>query len=87
MGNGGKKKKKRNVFKKKKLERPSRWHRTKTWRSPSFRQIHQKYTYMWNNSDRTLTECWQKTSDLQKARNSPRTWVVQKKKEKTETKG
>ena len=41
---------------------------------------------MWNNSYRTPTERWQKTSDLQKARNSPRTWVGQNKKEKTETK-
>ena len=30
-------------------------------------QIHQKNIYMWNNSYRTLTECWQKTSDFQKS--------------------
>ena len=47
-------------------ERPSRWQRTKTWRSPSSPQIHQKYIYMWNNSYRTPTERWQKTSDLPK---------------------
>ena len=41
---------------------------------------------MWNNSYRTLTERWQKTSDFEKARNSPCTWVGQKKKQKTETK-
>ena len=29
---------------------PSRWQRTKTWRSPSSPQTHQKYIYMWNNS-------------------------------------
>ena len=49
-------------------ERPSRWQRSKTWRSPSFPQIHQKYIYMWNNSCRTPTECWQKTSDLPKGK-------------------
>ena len=56
------------------------------WRSLSSPQIHQKYIYMWNNSYRTPTERWQKTQTSQKARNSPRTWVGQKKKEKTETK-
>ena len=35
---------------------PSRWWRSKTWRSPSSPQIHQKYIYMWNNSYRTLAE-------------------------------
>ena len=49
----------------------SRWWRNKTWRSPSSPQIHQKYIYMWNNSYRTLTECWQKTSDLQKGKKLP----------------
>ena len=29
---------------------PSRWRRSKMWRSPSSPQIHQKYIYMWNNS-------------------------------------
>ena len=47
-------------------ERPSRWWRTKTWRSPSSPQIHQKYIYMWNSSYRTPTECWLKTSDFPK---------------------
>ena len=51
-------------------ERPSRWWRSKTWRSPSSPQIHQKYNYMWNNSYRT----W--------ARNSPHTWAGQRKKKK-----
>ena len=41
---------------------------------------------MWNNSYRTPTERWQKTSDLPKGKKHPRTWVGQKKKEKTETK-
>ena len=50
---------------------PSRWQRSKTWRSPSSPQIHQKYIYMWNNSYRTLTECWQKTSDFPKGKKLP----------------
>ena len=41
------------------------------WRSPSFPQMHQKYIYMWNNSYRTPTECWQKTSDFPKGKKSP----------------
>ena len=40
-------------------------------RSPSSPQIHQKYIYMWNNSYRTLTERWQKTSDLPKGKKLP----------------
>ena len=51
--------------------RPSRWWRSKTWRSPSSPQIHQKYIYMWNNSYRTPTECWQKTSDFPKGKKLP----------------
>ena len=39
----------------------SRWWNSKTRRSPSFPQIHQKYIDMWNNSYRTPTERWQKT--------------------------
>ena len=50
---------------------PSRWPRSKTWRSPSSPQIHQKYIYMWNNSYRTRTEHWQKTSDLPKGKKLP----------------
>ena len=38
------------------------------WRSPSSTQIHQNYIYMWNNSYRTPTECWQKTSDFPKGK-------------------
>ena len=41
------------------------------WRSPSSPQIHQKYIYMWNNSYRTPTERWQKTSDLPKGKKLP----------------
>ena len=41
------------------------------WRSTSSPQIHQKYTYMWNNSDRTHTECRQKTSDFPKGKKLP----------------
>ena len=52
-------------------ERPSRWWRSKTWRSPYSPQIHQKYIYMWNNSYRTPTECWQKTSDFPKGKKLP----------------
>ena len=40
-------------------------------RSPSSPQIHQKYIYMWNNSYRTPTERWQKTSDLPKGKKLP----------------
>ena len=47
------------------IEGHSREQRSKTWRSPSSPQIHQKYDYMWNNY-RTPTECWQKTSDFPK---------------------
>ena len=43
----------------------------KTWRSPSSPQIHQKYIYMWNNSYRTPTERWQKTSDFAKGKKLP----------------
>ena len=49
----------------------SRWWRSKMWRSPSSRQIHQKYICMWNNSYRTPTECWQKTSDFPKGKKIP----------------
>ena len=63
-----------------------RWRKSKTRRSPSSPQIHQKYIYMWNNPYRTPTERWQKTSDLPKGKKLPRTWVGQKKKEITETK-
>ena len=52
------------------------------WRSPSSPQIHQKYIYMWNNSYRTPTECWQKSSDFPKGKKSPHTWVGQKKKQR-----
>ena len=54
------------------------------WRLPSSPQIHQKYIYMWNNSYRTPTERWQKTSDIPKGKKC--TWEGQKKKEKAETK-
>ena len=42
------------------------------WRSPSSPQIPQKYIYMWNNSYRTPTERWQKTSDFPKGKKLPR---------------
>ena len=41
------------------------------WISPSSPQIHQKYIYMWNNSYRTPTERWQKTSDFPKGKKLP----------------
>ena len=41
------------------------------WRSPYSQQIHQKYIYMWNNSYRTPTEHWQKTSDFPKDKKLP----------------
>ena len=52
-------------------EGPSRWQRSKMSRSPSSLQIHQKYIYMWNNSYRTPTEHWQKTSDFPKGKKLP----------------
>ena len=51
--------------------RPSRWQRSKRWRSPSSPQIHQKYIYMWNNSYRTSTKRWQKTTDFPKGKKLP----------------
>ena len=42
-----------------------------TRRSPSSPQIHQKYIYMWNDSYRTPTERWQKTSDFPKGKKLP----------------
>ena len=47
-------------------------------------QIHQKYIYMWNNSYRTHTECWQKTSEFPKGKKIP--MDLGRAKEKTETK-
>ena len=49
----------------------SRWQKSKTRRAPSFPQIHQKYIYMWNNSYRSPTERWQKTSDFPKGKKLP----------------
>ena len=73
--------------KKPNLEGPSRWQRSKTWRSPSSPQIHQKYIYKWNNSYRTTTECWQKTRDFPKGKKLPMYLGRAKgKKEKTKTK-
>ncbi|XP_073657266.1 dual specificity mitogen-activated protein kinase kinase 5 isoform X2 [Tursiops truncatus] len=43
-----------------------KWWKSKTRRSPSSPQIHQKYIYTWNCSYRTPTERWQKTSNLPK---------------------
>ena len=54
------------------------------WRSTSSLQIHQKYIYTWNNSYRTPTECWQKTSDFPKGKKLPT--YLGREKEKTETK-
>ena len=57
------------------------------WRSPSSPQIHQKYIYIWNSSNRTPTERWQKTSDLPKGKELPtHNWVGQKKKRKNRDK-
>ena len=52
--------------------KPSRWQRSKTGRWPPSPQIHQKYIYMWNNSYRTPTEHWQKTSVFPKGTDAPR---------------
>ena len=59
------------IFKNPKVEGPLRWWRNKTWSSPSSPQTHQKYIYMWNNSYRTPTEGWQKTSDFPKSKKFP----------------
>ena len=48
-----------------------RWRKSNTRRSLSSPQIHQKYIYTWNNSYRTPTERWQKTSDLPKGKKVP----------------
>ena len=64
--------------------RPSRWQRSETWRSPSSPQIHQKYTYMWNNSYRTPTERSQRISDFPKGKKLP--MYLGRAKEKTKTK-
>ena len=67
-------------------ERPSRWQKSKTWRSPSSPQIHQKYIYMWNSSYRTPTERCQKTSDLPKGKKISTYLGKAKEKRKKETK-
>ena len=45
--------------------------KSKTRRSPSSPQIHQKDIYMWNSSYRTPTERWQKTSEPPKGNKLP----------------
>ena len=45
-----------------------------------------KYIYMWNNSYRTPTECWQKTSDFPKGKKLSMYLGRAKENEKTETK-
>ena len=59
------------LFLRMKLGGASRWRKSKMQRSPSSPQIHQKYIYLWNNSYRTPTECWQKTSDFSKGKKVP----------------
>ena len=66
--------------------RPSRWRKSKTWRSPSSPKIHQKYIYTWNCSYRTPTERWQKTSDFSKGKKIPMYLGGAKEKRKSETK-
>ena len=52
-------------------------------RLPSSPKIHQKYIYMWNNSYRTPTEHWQKTSDFPKGKKPPTyLWQGKRKKKK-----
>ena len=57
------------------------------WRSPSSPQIHQKYIYMWNNSYRTPTEPWQKTSGFPKGKKLPGYLGRAKEKRKNSDKG
>ena len=59
------------LFKDHNERRASRWRRSKTQRSTSSPQIHQKYIYTWNCSYRTPTERWQKTSDFPKGKKLP----------------
>ena len=56
------------------------------WRSPSSPQIPQKYIYMWNDSYRTPTEHWQKTSDFPKGKKKPTYLVRAKEKRKNRDK-
>ena len=63
---------------------PSRWWRSKMQRSPSSPQIHQKYIYMWNNSYRTPTERWQKTSGFPKGKKIPTYLGSEKEKKKNQ---
>ena len=72
--------------KKKRGWRPSKWQRSKTWRSPSSPQIYQKYIYMWNNTYRIPIECRQKTSDFPNSKKIPTYLGKVKQKQKTETK-
>ena len=68
------------------LRAPSRWRRSKMWRSPSSAQIHQNYIYMRNNSYRTPTEHWQKTSDFPKGKKLPTHLGREKEKRKNRNK-
>ena len=64
-------KKKQNEFKNNRKRERRRRQKSKTWRSPSSPQIHQKYIYTSNCSYRTITEYRQKTSDLPKGKKLP----------------
>ena len=55
---------------------PSTWQRSKTGRSPSSLQIHQKYIYMWNNSYTTPMKAGRRPQTSQKARKYPHTRVA-----------
>ena len=55
-------------------EGPSRWWRSKTWRSTSSPQKHQKYRYMWKITEHLLN-AERRPETSQKARHSPRTWL------------
>ena len=68
------------------VERRSRWQRSKTWRSSSSPQIHQKYIYMWNKPYRTPTDHWQKTSDFPKGKKLPTYMGMAKEKRKNRDK-
>ena len=65
---------------------PSRWQRSKMWRSPSSPQII-KTTSTWGTTPtENLLNAGRRPQTSQKSGNSPCTWVGQKKKEKTATK-
>ena len=65
------------------MGRPSIRRRSKTWRSPSSLQIHRNTSTCGTTPTEHLLNAGRRPQTSQKARNSPRTWVGEKKKEET----